>query len=461
MIMGDLIQNNNFLVIPSWSKLLDYPTLGTYIDSSQIASKILSDPVIFFGGLEATKKIGDQFLHFIFGVGMYYVKFELSEGGRYILDNRLISGIVLSDFVYDKLVTAKKTAFQNMYDVVANDYIFKVPINMADKSTTQRTFIDGTLMRQVFIPYKEVIMDLIKKIQSDEIFPIHSLLTASLFDFDQILLSVRLNPESMKDYMKSTPGIFRIDYGAERLMHEVFSMDDIGMIAKLVLKLKKTYSTLAFNPIQLNTLIENASYALESNFPNPYKAPEKPSKRLKASILHTASENETITPWPDEIPALKHSMPSSGPVPSEIKGLSDKPYEGPEFKEIDVGNYQSGAEIQGDQFELREFAHKKVPTKPLPDIPTNDITEILEVIQKMVNDDYPILDIGKSIAIGRDNIRKITLHTEFMFEMGKWANIYSKKEAGIAFNTREKERFLEIVDGWVKTAKITNYQKIP
>ena len=47
-----------------------------------------------------------------------------------------------------------------------------------------------------------------------------------------------------------------------------------------------------------------------------------------------------------------------------------------------------------------------------------------------------------------------------MFEMGKWANIYSKKEPGIAFNSREKERFLEIVDNWVKTAKITNYTKI-
>ncbi|TFG19122.1 MAG: hypothetical protein EU530_07245 [Promethearchaeota archaeon] len=458
--MGDLIQNNIFLVFPSWSKLLDFPTLGTYIDNSQIPSKLLSDPVIFLGGLEATKKIGDQFLHFVFGVGIYYVKFELAEGGRYILDNRMISGLVLSDFVYDKLVTAKPTAFQNLYDVVANDYIFKVPINMADKSPTQRTFIDGTLMRQVFIPYKEVIMEMIKKIQSDEVFPIHSLLTASLFDYDQILLSVRLNPESMKEYMKPTPGIFRIDYGAERLMHEVFSMDDIGMIAKLVQKLRKTYSTLAFNPIQLNTLIENAAFALESNFPNPKHPPEKPAQRLKASILSTAAENEIITQWPDEIPALKYSVPSSGMAPSEIKGLSDKLYEGPEFKEIDVGDYQGGPKNEMDQFELREFTQKKVPTKPLPDIPTKDITEILEVIQKMVIEDYPILDIGKSIAVARDNIRKITLHTDFMFEMGKWANIYSKKDAGVAFNAREKERFLEIVNTWVKTAKITNYPKI-
>ena len=119
-----------------------------------------------------------------------------------------------------------------------------------------------------------------------------------------------------------------------------------------------------------------------------------------------------------------------------------------------------GGGSESENFELREFSHKQVPAQPLPDIPTKDITEILEVIQKMVNDDYPILDIGKSVAIARDNIRKITLHTEFMFEMGKWANIYSKKEPGIGFTVREKERFLEIVDEWVKTAKITNYTKI-
>jgi hypothetical protein len=458
--MGDLIQNNIFLVIPSWQKLLDYPILGRYIDDSQLVSSILSDPIIFLGGLETTKKVGDQFLHFIFGSGIYYTKFELEDGGRYILDYRLISGIVLSDFVYDKLATAKPTAFQNLYDVVANELIFKVPINMADKSATQRTFIDGTLMRQVFIPYKEIILLLIQKLQSDEIFPIHSLLSATLFEFDQILLSVRLNPEIMKDYMKPTPGIFHIGYGAENLLHEVFSIDEIGMILKLVQKLKKTYSTLAFNPIQLNTLLENASFALESNFPNPKKPPEKPTQRLKASILYTASENEHITPWPETIPALNNSFASTEYAKTEIKGISDKPYEGPEFKRVDIANYELGGNFASEQFELREFSHKTVPSQPLPEIPTKNLVAILEVIQKMVHEDYPILDIGKCIGIARDNIRKITLHTDFMFEMGKWANIYSKKDPDIGFTEREKSRFLEIVDEWVKTAKITNYPKI-
>ena len=50
--------------------------------------------------------------------------------------------------------------------------------------------------------------------------------------------------------------------------------------------------------------------------------------------------------------------------------------------------------------------------------------------------------------------------TDFMFEMGKYANLYGKHEANVAFNKREKERFLEICGAWVKTAQTTNYTKI-
>ena len=76
---------------------------------------------------------------------------------------------------------------------------------MASLSNTQRTFVDGTLMRQVFIPYKEIIMEFVSKIQSGAFFPVHSLLSASFFEFDKILLSVRLNPNSMTDYLKPVP----------------------------------------------------------------------------------------------------------------------------------------------------------------------------------------------------------------------------------------------------------------
>jgi len=459
--MGDMIQNNIFLVIPSLQKMLDYPTTGRYIDNDQIVTKILSDPIIFFGGLEATKQVEDHFLHFIFGVGYYYVKFELENGGRYILDNRFISGLALSDFVYDKLITAKSTAFQNLYDVVANDFIYKIPINLSDKTATQRIFIDGTLMRQIFIPFKEVIMEMMKKIQSDEKLPVHSLLCATYDEFDQILLGVRLNPESMKNYLKPIPGIIRIDYGAEQLLHKAFSTDEIGVILKIVQNLEKTYSTLAFNPIQLNTLLENASFALESNFPNPRTPPEKPSKRKKASILLTAAENEKITSWPKSIPSLETlnlNIDKYG-LPSKVPPISNKPYEGPEYANVDVKNYKLGGSTQEEQYELREFSHQKPSLKPLPTIPTRNIVEILEIIREIINEDYGILDIGKSLAIARDNIRKITLHTEFLFEMGKYANIYSKSEPNIAFNHKEKGRFLEIVDEWIKMAKITMHPK--
>ena len=36
MIMGEIIQNNIFLLIPSWQKLLEFPTLGKYLDDDRL-----------------------------------------------------------------------------------------------------------------------------------------------------------------------------------------------------------------------------------------------------------------------------------------------------------------------------------------------------------------------------------------------------------------------------------------
>ena len=97
-----LIENNNLFVIKSWGELLGYPTLGKYVN--HYVSKIQTDLVIFLGGLESTitlEKSTDieteqRALHYLFGIGYYYTKFEL-QSGRYITDNRELTGLILSD----------------------------------------------------------------------------------------------------------------------------------------------------------------------------------------------------------------------------------------------------------------------------------------------------------------------------------------------------------------------------
>ena len=59
-----LYPNNSLFMIPSWSDLLGYPTLGTYVHHP--VNNIVSDTVIFFSGydysIETTKAIHQDYL---------------------------------------------------------------------------------------------------------------------------------------------------------------------------------------------------------------------------------------------------------------------------------------------------------------------------------------------------------------------------------------------------------------
>ncbi|GAG60729.1 unnamed protein product, partial [marine sediment metagenome] len=77
---------------------------------------------------------------YLFGLGYYYTKFEL-QSGRYITDNRQLTGLVLPDFVYDFLSTSKNVTLENDRDVIVSDNLFKLPIDLSFKSENKRTFI--------------------------------------------------------------------------------------------------------------------------------------------------------------------------------------------------------------------------------------------------------------------------------------------------------------------------------
>ena len=95
-------------MIPSWGDLLGYPTFGNYANHN--ISKISQDLVIFLSGTECALSTERGTLYFLFGLGYYYVKFEL-QSGIYITDNRQLTGLVLPDFIYDHLATSKNITF--------------------------------------------------------------------------------------------------------------------------------------------------------------------------------------------------------------------------------------------------------------------------------------------------------------------------------------------------------------
>ena len=67
-----LFPSNSLFMIPSWSALLGYPTLGMYAHHQ--VSSIISDPVIFFTGYDYSIEIERGTLYYLFGLGYYFLK---------------------------------------------------------------------------------------------------------------------------------------------------------------------------------------------------------------------------------------------------------------------------------------------------------------------------------------------------------------------------------------------------
>ncbi|MFX1469389.1 MAG: hypothetical protein ACFFB8_12075, partial [Promethearchaeota archaeon] len=147
-----LYPNNSLFIIPSWSDLLGYPTLGTYVHHPVL--KIVSDTVIFFSSYDYSIETAEGTLYYLFGLGYYFLKFEL-ESGKYITDNRILTGLVLSDFVYDHMATSGNVTLEEDRDVIIAEKVIKVPIDLSNKSENHLTFIKGALMRNIFIPNKD------------------------------------------------------------------------------------------------------------------------------------------------------------------------------------------------------------------------------------------------------------------------------------------------------------------
>jgi hypothetical protein len=61
-----LYPNNALFMIPSWSDLLGYPTLGTYVHHP--VSKIETDSVVFFSGYDYSIETNKGTLHYLFGL---------------------------------------------------------------------------------------------------------------------------------------------------------------------------------------------------------------------------------------------------------------------------------------------------------------------------------------------------------------------------------------------------------
>ena len=222
-------------------------------------SKIHLDTVILISSLECavTEKTGTSY--FLFGMGLYFLKFEL-DSGRYILDQREINTLLLSDFVYDYMVTAKQIALEDDDDVIINEMAIKIPLDLSQKTGTQQVFIKGVLTRNVFIPYKEVILRMLEQGQKRGAYSIdetgYKILSSHPSNFNRILLSDAFRRADHSDYVKPTAGVKNIQFLADKIMNDFFSPQELSTIYYSIKTLKYVFDRIEFDTSYLFSILE-------------------------------------------------------------------------------------------------------------------------------------------------------------------------------------------------------------
>ncbi len=262
---SNLVPNNMILIIPRWDELLGTVFKGFY--ANRIVSKIHLNAVIMVSSLECavTEKTGTSY--FLFGLGLYFSKFEL-DSGNYILDQREINALLFSDFVYDYMVTAKKSALIDDEDVIINDLAIKIPLDLSKKKDTQQAFLKGILMRNVFIPYKEVILRMLEYGQKKETYSIdrtgYKILSSHPGNYNRILLSNAFQEVDHSDYLQPTAGISNIQFVADKIMNDFFSPQEISRINNSIRSLKEIFTKVEFDTNYLFSILETIQKELSS-----------------------------------------------------------------------------------------------------------------------------------------------------------------------------------------------------
>ncbi|MFW9950918.1 MAG: hypothetical protein ACFFKA_12440, partial [Candidatus Thorarchaeota archaeon] len=457
-----LYPNYSLFIIPSWSDLLGYPTLGTYVNHS--VSNIETDIVIFFSGYDYSIETPKGTLHYLFGLGYHFLKFEL-ESGKYITDNRILTGLVLSDFVYDHMATSVNVTLEEDPDVIVAEKVIKVPLNLSNKSEDHLTFIKGVLMRNVFIPNKDIFLEMIEKIRTEVSYQLskegHMILSAHWDFFNQILVSNKMHALTVNQnftYLNSTAGLDAINFAADKLLEETISSINLSIIEDNIKTLKSIYAELEFDSMYLFSLLEQAALMLKSIIP-PITSKQRVSstERIsKASIFASAEDRlyEFIS-WPVQ---FKRKVKREQ---RELPKLIEPPKE---WEKIEIQNSDMEKrsyigtvpirEIEQETFELETLKSETVDVKPLPPPPKPEIKLILRYLIKVIEEDYDMCSIGQAFELAREIVRQMgvsatTLHQTKIWEMSKYANIYIKKYSGFGLPEKEKVDLARKVGGWL------------
>jgi hypothetical protein len=446
--------NYSLFMIPSWSDLLGYPTLGTYVNHP--VSRIEADPVIFFSSYDYSIDTPKGTLHYLFGLGYYFLKFEL-ESGKYVTDNRVLTGLVLSDFAYDLMATSANVTLEEDRDVVIAEKVVKVPVDLSNKSEDHLTFIKGALMRNVFIPNKAIFLEMMERISIVDSYDVssegHKILSAHRDFFNQLLVSEKINPNST--YLNPTAGLEGVHIVADNLLEDTISSINLEIIEESINVLKQVYSNLEYDPMSLFSILEHAAPLLSSVASRSVseQTTTQPKGTIKNSIFVSAEDRlYAFSKWPVEFVRKAKIEPKPLPKLVEEPSITSDTLDHVDIKSTEFRSVVP-REMELEQFELDTLKSETVEFKPLPPPPEADIKKILLYLKKVIEENYEMRTIGQAFELAREVARQMgvsatTLHQAKIWEMSKYANIYIKKESGLGLPEKEKGDLIRKVNEW-------------
>ena len=445
-IESKIVHHNMILMVPSWSSVLGYHDLGEY--KNKTVSKILSDPLIFLVGAETSfKKDGENF-HCLFGLGYYHTKFETDKPGIMIEDKRTLTGLILSDFVYDHIAGSRQIALKEEPSITIAEKVISVPFKLRYDSEEQKSFINGLLMRNLFVPHKDSILSMLDAVKSDPDFEFqktgHLLLCATREHFDEILVSERMIALRDQGYLDRTAGIGHIKSGADLLLTEFLSDGKITEIQDILVKLHEIFGALDVDPVYLISLIERAKPILNAELPEI--TPQiPPSSGLKAWILSSAVDRyQELLPWPPEFVrnvALESQI-------KEEQSRAPRSAQEIDVENYDLGNYKGSVQVAAPQYRITSTTNPKVQIRPLPKVPDGNEEELLHFVNMLVEEDYDMPTMAKGFDICRERLRRINMSADYVFELSQLSLRYAKEQFGLGLSPRDKDKVLQKTQLW-------------
>ncbi len=468
-------------IIPSWSKLNGYYNKGYYVTANQRVKNVTSDPVIFYArkSMRVHKPYG--YVYILWGLGLINLKFEL-QSGRMITDFRQINAIVLQDFVYDFLASQRKIALENDNDIILNEMLAKIPYDLSWKGESQRTFLNGAILRNAFTQHKEIMLEMLEKLQKsikDEYNPVNSgflILTLTEQEYNTILTNSFLTE---KEYFNPTAVISEIKPSANEFLTELLSKEEKEEALSAIVHLHAAMRTFRYDKADLISILDGLHAELKIKFsPKSVYGSVHKLTGLKKQLLFTA-DLETVDKvagwntkferklnWPDSADICEIHEEKPYVAPLNYDKFSEKIYQPVALDQMNVKveGYSSTAkdvDSMKQQYELRATQNPTVEEKPLPEFPVSDdadkspekIIKVLEYVLNLVNQNYSMKAIGEACEMAWAKLRKILFQSEIIYELNSFTNQFIKQPKGLGLSNKDKTKITERLTKWITEQK--------